>query len=342
MPEKSLWRAAVLMFILVVLVIGGWEAYLRLSGVTISYDNGKELWADKRAMVYEPADKATVFIGSSRIKYDLDIPTFEQATGRHAIQLAAEGSSPLPILIDLGKDKRFKGKLVVDVTEPLFFSGGARANKQVEFLAYYKSRTPAQRMSFLLDRAIESQFVFLDDEFLALNAEIDKHCTLPDRPGVFVFPLFPIDFSHCDFNRQNSMTPRFLTDTSLQVQVQNIWSLLMSMAKNAPHSKTDRDPVPEIIQDAAAAVDSIRARGGDVVFLRTPSSGKMWMIEQHAFPREKLWDPLLAATHCKGIFFSDHPEMAHFVCPEWSHLKPADAIAYTKALVPLLPASFVQ
>ena len=76
MPEKSLWRAAILMLVLVVLVIGGWELYLRSSGVTISYDNGKELWADKRAMVYEPADKATVFLGSSRIKYDLDIPTW--------------------------------------------------------------------------------------------------------------------------------------------------------------------------------------------------------------------------------------------------------------------------
>jgi hypothetical protein len=341
MPEKSLWRAGILMLVLVVLVIGGWELYLRSSGVTISYDNGKELWADKRAMVYEPADKATVFLGSSRIKYDLDIPTYEQTTGKHAIQLAAEGSSPLPILIDLGKDRRFAGKVVIDVTEPLFFSdSGPRGDRQGDYLAYYRSRTPAQRVSFLLDHAIESQFVFLDDDFLSLNGEIDKHFPLSNRPGVFVFPLFPMEFSHCNFDRQSSMTPRFLVDTSLQVQVQQIWLLLMGMAKYAPRSKVD--PVPGIIQQAAAAVDSIRARGGEVVFIRTPSSGKMWMIEQHAFPREKFWDPLLAATHSNGIYFLDHPETAHFVCPEWSHLKPADAVAYTKALTTLLPKTFVQ
>jgi hypothetical protein len=341
MPEKSLWRAAMLMLALVVLVIGGWELYLRSSGATVSYDNGKELWADKRAMVYEPADKSTVFLGSSRIKYDLDIPTYEQTTGKHAIQLAAEGSSPLPILIDLGKDRRFAGRVVVDITEALFFSGGGpKGNKQVDFLAYYKSRTPAQRMSFLINHAIESQFVFLDDDFYALNAEIDKNFPLPNRPGVFVFPLFPKDFSNCTFDRQDFMSQRFLTDTSLQVQVQNIWLLLMSMAKNAPRSNID--PVPGIIHEAAAAVDSIRARGGDVVFIRTPSSGKMFMIEQHAFPREKLWDPLLAATHSSGVYFLDYPEIAHFVCPEWSHLKPTDAVAYTKALIPLLPKTFVQ
>src|SRR3984957_2733878 len=204
MPEKNLSRAAILMLVLVVLVIGGWEAYLRSSGVTISYDNDKELWADKRAMIYEPADKATVFLGSSRIKYDLDIPTYEQITGRHAIQLAAEGSSPLPILIDLGKDRRFAGKVVVDVTEEIFFSAsGPRGDRQADFLAYYKKQTPAQRASFLLDHAIESQLVFLDDDFLSLNAEIAEHIPLPNRPGVFEFPLFPKDFQLCAFDRQN-------------------------------------------------------------------------------------------------------------------------------------------
>jgi hypothetical protein len=341
MPEKSLWRAAILMLVLVVIVIGGWELYLRYSGVSISYDNGKELWADKRAMVYEPADKATVFLGSSRIKYDLDIPTWEQSTGRHAIQLAAEGSSPFSILIDLGKDPKFKGKVIVDITEPLYFSpSGPRGDRQGDYLAYYKSRTPAQRVSFLLDRAMESQFVFLDNGFLALNAEIDENYPLPNRPGVFVFPLFPRDFQQCNFDRQNWMTPKFLADTSLQGRVQRIWLLLMAMGRDAPKPKVD--PVPGIMQATAAAVDSIRARGGEVVFVRTPSSGQMFMIEQHAFPRAKFWDPLLTATHSEGIYFLDHPETAHFVCPEWSHLKPTDAVAYTKALIPLLPKTFVQ
>jgi hypothetical protein len=330
-----------LMLVLVVVVIGGWELYLRSSGVTVSYDNDKELWADKRAMIYEPADKATVFLGSSRIKYDLDIPTYEQITGKHAIQLAAEGSSPLPVLIDLGKDRRFAGKVVVDVTEELFFSeSGPRGDRQGDYLKYYKSRTPAQQASFVLDHAIESQFVFLDDDFLSLNAEIAEHFPLPNRPGVFVFPLFPKDFQLCAFDRQNRMSPKFLADTSLQTRVQRIWLLLMGMAKNAPRPKVD--PVPGIVQDAVAAVDSIRARGGEVVFIRTPSSGQMFGIESHAFPREKFWDPLLTATHSNGIYFLDYPEIAHFVCLEWSHLTPADAIAYTKALIPLLPKTFVQ
>jgi hypothetical protein len=339
MPVNSLSRAALLMVFLVVIVIGGWELYLRHHGVVISFDNGKELWADKRAMVYEPG--ATIFVGSSRIKYDLDIPTWEKATGRHAVQLAVEGTSPVPTLVDLGNDPQFKGKLVVDVTEALFFSPdrGGNGKSQGENVTYYRTRTPAQRASFVLDHALESGFVFLDRDNLSLNAELDN-VPIRNRPGVFSFPVFPREFQNCNFDRQDKMDDKFLSDTSLQHQVQNIWTLLMGMARNAPHDGPN--PVPGIMQATKDAVDKIRTRGGEVVFIRTPSSGPMLEGEVHAFPRERLWDPLLAATHCKGFYFRDNPATDHFICPEWSHLKPSDAVLYTNALIGELPSTFIQ
>jgi hypothetical protein len=339
MSEKSLSRAAILMVLLVVLVIGSWELYLRHTGVTVTYDNGKELWADKRAMVYEPSEKATVFIGSSRIKYDLDIATWEKITGKHAIQLAAEGSTPVPVLVDLGNDPKFKGRLVVDVTELLFFSPPKGDDRQVEYVAYYKSRTPAQRASFVLDHVLESQFVFLNNDFLTLNDELEK-LHVPDRPGVFVFPVFPREFSLTGYDRQNKMSPRFVADTSLQHRVQNIWLFIMKMGKLEPPPKAD--PVPGIMERVKIAVDKIRARGGDVVFIRTPSSGPFLQAEQHGFPRAKLWDPLLAATQSTGVHYTDYAATDHFVCPEWSHLKPADAALYTRALIDELPHSFAR
>jgi len=136
------------------------------------------------------------------------------------------------------------------------------------------------------------------------------------------------------------MDDKFVADTSLQHRVQNIWVFLMNMAKNAPHEGPN--PVPGIMQASKDAVDKIRAKGGDVVFIRTPSSGLMGEGEVHAFPREKLWDPLLAMTHCKGFHFRDNPATDHFICPEWSHLKPTDAVLYTNALIAELPGPFVQ
>ena len=93
------------------------ELRLRSQGLKVDYDDNPALWADKRRKAINlPADKATVFIGSSRIKYDLDINTWRKLTGDEPVQLAMEGNSPLPIMDDLAADEKFKGKLVVDVT----------------------------------------------------------------------------------------------------------------------------------------------------------------------------------------------------------------------------------
>jgi hypothetical protein len=339
MPEKTLSRAAILMALLVVAIFGGWELYLRHTGLPLAYDDNKDLWADKRARVYDPPDRTTVFIGSSRIKFDLDIATWKMVTGREAVQLAVVGTTPMPALVDLGNDPNFKGKLVVDVTEPLFFSSDPTVSQLPEqYIAYYKRRTPAQKASFAIDHLLESRLLFLDENDFALNAELDK-IKLTNRPGVFVFPDFPDDFDRTNFERQSYMTKRFVSDTSLHHQVQNIWLFLLGLGKDQPPPK--EDPVPVALRSAQDAVNKIRARGGEVVFVRTPSSGPFRAGEAKFFPREKMWDRLLAATQCAGFYFADNPATAHFVCPEWSHLTPADAILYTKALVSELPSSFV-
>jgi len=340
MPASNLSKAAVFTLLLVILVIGSWEVFLRSRGVPVSYDNGKELWADKRAMVYEPSGKTTVFIGSSRIKFDLDVDTWQKETGRHAVQLAIEGSSPMPVLTDLGNDPNFHGKLVVDVTEGLFYSSDPyNLQKPETNIAWYRKRTPAEKASFVLDHFLESRLVFLDRDKLSLNAGLDRF-NIPDRPGVYAFPAFPMDFNCSDFSRQSKMTPRFVEDTSLQRQVQKVWLFVMDLGKKAPPPK--QDPVLPVVTAAKTAVDKIRARGGEVVFIRTPSSGVMLGVEQHVFPRNRFWSPLLAATHCQGLHFADNPATAGFICPEWSHLTPQDAVKYTQALIAELPPSFTH
>jgi len=73
-----------------------------------------------------------------------------------------------------------------------------------------------------------------------------------------------------------------------------------------------------------------------VVFIRPPSSGEILAKEQQLFPRKNYWDQLLAFTNTPGIHFSDDAATAHFVCPEGSHLAPADAVSFTTALVKIL------
>lgn len=333
MNKSHLLKAGILTLILVTASLASWELYLRHRGRNISYDNDESLWSDKRKQVYEPIDKATVFIGSSRIKFDLDIPTWQNITKDHAIQLAMEGSNPRPVLDDLSNDPSFKGKLVVDVTEILFFTNSPPANQTpLKNLGYYKKETPAQKFSFVVNHGLESGLVFLDKENLSLNALI-RQANIPNRPGVFQFPDFPSDFGQSTFDRQDFMTEKFLRDTSLQNQVKDIWEFFRKIDKSPPITSGATD---SIIASVKLACDKIKARGGQVIFLRTPSSGPFLFGENMGFPRTKFWDKLLAVTGCQGVHFADYPAIAHFQCPEFSHLAPRQAISFTRTFIEIL------
>lgn len=334
MQAQPLAKSAILMLLIVFAAVISWELYLRNKGVTTDYDDGPPLWSDKRAMVYEPADKATVFIGSSRIKYDLDIATWQTITGEKAVQLAVEGSTPLLVLENLGNDKNFKGKLIVDITEPVFFSSfSPRDAETIKNINFYKDRTPAQKASFPLNHALESRFVFLDKYNFSLSGMLDQ-LVIPSRKGVFMMPVFPGDFNRNTFDRQSKMSDKFLKDTTLQNKVTAIWSFFAEMGKSMP--PLSEETITGILNRSKAAIDKIKARGGRVLFIRTPSSGPMGMGESMGFPRDKFWNRLLSFTDCPGIHFTDYPAIAHFVCPEWSHLSPQDAIVFTKHFIDIL------
>jgi len=333
MQEKKFLKAGLFTLFLLLAFIICWESYLRSKGLPISYDDGAILWSDKRAMVYKPSDKATVFIGASRNKFDLDIPTWKKLTGEQAIQLAMEGESPLPILDDLAADKKFKGKLVIDVTEGLFFTNSpystTNPKKNIE---HYKKQTPTEKFSFLLNHGLESQLVFLDRDFFSLTAFLNG-LPVKNRPGVFKEPHFPLEFGRVSFDRQDIMMDKFLTDTNLQNQVTGNWKFFASLNKEPPASGHILDSFFVVVKNDC---DKIKARGGHVLFVRTPSSGWYWEGESKAFPREKYWDRLLSFTGCPGIHFKDYPAIDHFECPEWSHLKPSDAVVFTENFVQIL------
>jgi hypothetical protein len=327
--HPNIIRAGALALSLSLIAILSWEFYLRHKVRQLAYDDNEALWADKRAMVYDPPDKTTVFIGSSRIKYDLDIPTWRAITGKDAIQLSNVGSSPRSVLTDLANDPNFKGNLVIDITEGFFFSEFAPYNASTnKKIAYFHHRTPTQRFSFQVNHILESQFFFLDQDNFSINAMMDN-LPVPPRPGVFPGINFPIGFTLVNYDRQNVMTPEFVADTNQHNAVKGIWSYGMSR----PFVPLSAGKTDSIFNSVKTDVDKIKARGGQVLFVRTPSDGPYRAAEVKGYPKAAYWDRLLAMTGCKGIYFTDYPATSNFKCVEWSHLKPSDAILYTKALI---------
>ena len=334
MENNSLARSALFAVVLVLVFIAGWEVYLRSKQSLLSYDDEGPLWADKRKKVYLPADKATVFIGSSRNKFDLDTETWKKLTGETPVQLAIEGSSPMPIFADLANDENFKGKLLVDVTEGLFFSDAPNNNdKPKKMIEYYQKETPAQKFSFQVNHLLESNLMFLDKDAFSLNKMlIDTE--IPDRKGYLTMCIFPTDFGRVNFERQVIMTKRFEQDTSIQNKVKSIWGFYASLNKGRPAPTAAK--IDSMVNIVKSYTDKIIARGGKVLFVRTPSSGPYLEAEKKNCPRDQYLEKILKATGCQGIHFLDYPATDHFQCPEFSHLKQSDAIVWTTSLATII------
>jgi hypothetical protein len=340
MQSSRFAKAAILTLCLVFVFVVCWELYWRYRGFTPTYNDDKILWARERKQVYQPADQATVFIGPSRIKFDLDIPTWEKLTGENAIQLAIVGTSGRLILNDLAEDKKFKGKLIIDGTEFTFFSGAAQRDRSaIQTLNYYRNESLSQQASSAIDCALESKLVFLEEGKFGLNALL-YGLHVPDRKGVISPPAFPKELSVSTIDRQTAFTPMFLASKRLQnVQINN-WVQRNGWIKKCLTDKTVRglksDSLIAVMEQIKKSIDKIRARGGQVVFVRPPSSGGYKIAEAIVYPRQEYWDKLLAYTNTPGIYYADYPEIANFVCPEWSHLTPSDAVTYTEQLVRIL------
>lgn len=322
-----------MMAVIVIACVVGYEMFLRSNGMRISYDDNPALWAHQREKANGNEENSVVFVGSSRIKYDLDVATWKAQTGLDAVQLAHVGSNPIPMITDLANDPDFNGSLVIDVTEPLFFASlPFLMEKPTTSVKYFQDQTLAQQASFELNKLLESQLVFLDKENYSLNARLDR-LFIPNREGVFGLPIFPTEFGLTNFDRQTYMTDRFVNDPAQVGAVRQIWAGLMKAKMGPPLT----DPqIEEIITGVKVSVDKIKSRGGKVIFVRTPSSGPFYQGECMGFPREKYWNRILQITGCEGIHFADMPASSKMQCPEFSHLSQADAAKYTIELAAIL------
>jgi hypothetical protein len=333
MRFNSLSTAAILTLFIVVCFVTGLEWYWRNRGFKISFNDDKVFWAVQRKQVGKAVNETTVVVGSSRIKFDLDIPTWKARTGENIIQLALVGTSPRIILRDLARDEKFNGNLIIDVAEFVLFSiDTGRWDKSArEVLDYYYNETPAQRTGASINSFLESQLVLLEEGKFGLNALLND-LKIPNRPRVLARPVFPREFTESSFERQSRMTSMFLTDSSLQKRKLDTWT--GSFNKKTPGIKGDT--LESVFNQLKIFIDKIKSRGGSVVFVRPPSNNDFLETENYLYPRKQYWDRLLDYTQTAGIHFSDYPELARLTCPDWSHLSPSDAVTYTTQLIKIL------
>ncbi len=304
----------------------GWEIAMRQFGLRAGdLDDGKAHWAVERRKVDEGPRDPIVIIGDSRILFDTDLATWQTLSGRRPIQLALVGTSARPFLHDLAMDDHFAGLLVIGIAEQVYFR--ERAGLMAGALDYIRNESPSQRLSHRIYVALSRYVAFLDSRTTLLK--LLEQRDWPERPGVDGPYLQPWKLSEAYDDRQTRLWPQIESNFYLREHARRVWL-----------SSKQKPPTPEMIDrmiaTSKADIDRIRARGGEVVWIRPPSAGPLRDAERSALPRDKVWDRLLRDSGSFGVHFEDYPQMQNLNVPEWSHLSEPSALIFTDAYVRVL------
>jgi hypothetical protein len=337
-PPQPWGRILLGAFVLFLLLTTAWETYWRDFGAVPGYRNSNGAWAEQRRRIDQGEGGKTVLVGSSRILFDVQLPVWERLSGERPIQLALEGTSPVPVLEDLAKDPNFTGRLVIGVAPDLFFSGFAYRGAAIE---HFHKQSPSQRSGhWLSKRLIEPYFAFYDPDFAL--AAVTRRQGWPQRPGLRKDTRVRKLMVQYGPDRSTHMWRKVEVDPSYRAIARGIWTERLT-GPPPPMMDTPekaRKLVATQIERAAKAVAALRARGVRVVFVRPPSVGDYYAFEQKAMPRAQTWDVLLRQTGTPGIHFEDYPQLQGYELPEWSHLTAADARRFTAQLQPLVEREF--
>jgi hypothetical protein len=304
-----------------------WEIGMRNLGLRAGdIDDGPSYWTVERRKVDAGPRDSVVIIGDSRILLDTDLETWQKLTGRRPIQLALMGTNAQPVLHDLAADRHFAGLVVIGTAEFSYFSDDAGSMPVV--LSYIKTESPSQRVGNRIYTALSRELAFLDSSYTMFN--LIEQRQWPERKDVEGPYMDVWKISESYDGRQSYLWDRIGQDEYLRKHAQIVWKDVFA------GPPVTADQVARVSASTKSDIDRIRARGGEVVWVRPPSSGPILDVEKSRYPRQLVWDRLVHDSGSFGLYFEDYPAMQHLDSPDWSHLSKASAIAFTEAYVDVL------
>jgi len=334
--HMKLKKSFLIAIVLGVIGLASWEIYWRSQGYYPTLNDEKALWAMHRKNVDTATPEDYIIIGSSRAFFDIQIKEFEKATGKKPIQLSSTGSSPLPAFHDIVNNSDFNGTIIIGVSPGLFFSTtfpGAFPWKRIQSkIDHFNDRTYAQKLNYQLSIPLQKNLVFLsadeeewaddiDLKSLLRNVQIGNRTGSPSPPPFYYF-------GDIDIHRNMRMTPKTVKDTAFANTVIKVWGFFGGGS-----------PPPDKKATMSFFLDDLkkfRARGGNAILIRCPSSGNVRMGEREKLPRTAFWNDLVKQSNLKAYHFEDYDSLKHLTCPEESHLSGSDADLFTRELLKIM------
>ena len=320
-PHDPRGLSAVVAVILFLIGICGVEVFWRHLGHHPSVADDPAWWAHHRAVASNLDTKTIALLGTSRIQLGFSTEVFRDRYPEWKIaHLAVNGRRPIPALLDLSEDEKFRGIVICDARANTFDSSSGA--DQQEYVDYFHREFSAS-LNGQVNRVIGSHFQSM---FVSINPwvrlgrvikELIRHNALPE-PNYLV--------TNFDRSRAADYT---LIDVAehRQSRIDRVRQGIASRRRPKPEEWLDN------LEKIKNAVSKIKSRGGDVVFVRFPTTGEHWQLDEQAWPRRIYWDQIGKHTGAHTVHFQDIAALADLDCPDTSHIDQRDKASFTSALL---------
>lgn len=316
------WLAAwVLALLLAGTGLAAVERHWRLRGYLPTVLDSTQLWSQQRARVYGDAPRPLVLLGASRMEYGVDTGVLRQQLPRYRpVMLAVNGLYPLAVLRDLAHDAEFRGVVLCDVE-----SNGLMRDYfdlQQPWVDYFHRRwTPSWNLHRRVLTLWQRHALIANPDFGALAAL--KRAFAGGAPFRNYVTYYANRSGDIDYTKTDpAATKKHFAET--------VEGNIARMPHREPeHWLADIAPVFEWVR-------AIQARGGEVIFYESPTSGLTRTINDRLYPRAEYWDRFAAASPAPVVSANAEPELANTPLPDDSHIDYRDKAAYTRTLAKVL------
>jgi hypothetical protein len=282
------------------------EAFWRAHGFQPDVPDTVDLWRFWRSRAYDPRGRVVVFLGTSRIRGDVDLDMLAHRYPTYSfIQLGVSGNfSPIGTLRSLALDTGFRGIVICEVASP-FLQRSRWADQETFFLQPPKSGP----IETLIYGRLRDHTVILDPR-LGITRLV--------RYWYFDGYLTP---SRCRTHFDRSLT---YSDIPVHRAIDE------ELAKQQP---VEGDALLEGLAEVRESVQRIKARGGDVVLVSLPSALPQELNATNGGFKTIQWSRIAELTGALCMPLEGGDSQGKFRCSAHVHLGKKEALRFTEYLV---------
>ena len=313
-----------------------WESYWRTQTdyYTAYLEDDRNLWAEHRAQVETATSNDIIILGASRTGYNFNTHIWKKTQGVKPINLSANGKPFTPFFKDIVNNTDFNGTLVIGVV-PIAIFDNFRIKAAKQWVDHYYNRTYAQRLGFKLSKPLKRHLVMLSASEMKAYNNLDLKSlinTISIDDGRIKSNGFKlVNIGYNDEDRNLIMFPRLTNNPYYQKEITDQWDKVIPTLPD--YSDQVEKEAASIITELSKLINTFKARGGKIIFIRHKAEEGWLKHEKRMMPRDKVWDKFIKTVDCPGYHFEEYEFMSKYYLPDWSHMNAEDAKTYTKDMV---------